>query len=221
MDVEEILKNIGREGDRVAKWWKAVSRIVRQYIVPYIVELEEKVDDNYFKMIEEEKNFYNRYSLLRRVQYSLFEFSRDVLRVIDILLRAVDPEYRSLRDDDVFGELLLVECELMQKIYKYDDRYQDLHILYTKEATGYLIINGSLLLATQNIKEVLRLSKPMIIAGYQSRMNPQLENLLASHGYEYVKRTVDDRGIVILFAKRSDVNLRGVYTSSKWNFREE
>ena len=205
-DVKEILgilNDIWEEGNRVAKWWNVVSKMLKKYIIPYIENLEGRVDEDYLKMIEKGENFYEGYGypLLRRLRYSLFDFSRDVLKLIDVLLRAADPEYRSLRDDDKFGEILLVECELMQDIYKYDERFRDLDILYEKGTTGYLIVHGRYLFATRNIEKILRLQKPMIIVGYRSRMSPQLENLFVSHGYEYVRRTVNDHDIVILFVR--------------------
>lgn len=203
-DVKEILRifnDIWEEGNRVAKWWNVVSKMLKKYIIPYIKNLEGRVDEDYLEMIEKE-NFYEGYgySLLRRLRYSLFEFSRDILKVIDVLFRAVDPEYRSLRDDDKFGEILLVECELMQDIYKYDERFRDLDILYESGTTGYLIVDGRYLFVTQNIEKILRLQKPMIIVGYRSRISPQLVNLLTSHGYECIRRTINDN-VIVLFAK--------------------
>ncbi len=210
----EILRKIGNEGDDIADWWNVISKIVRRYIMPYIENLDGKIDNSYLnKMIEEVDKFYIRegsYPLIRRVRYGLSHlFSWDIFKLIDILFRAADLEYRSLRGDDKLGEnLVLIESESMANIYKYDFWYrirkkQGIHVLVEipEGQVGYLVLEAiPHIFAKENIEDILKFYKTMIIVGYQDKMDPQLENLLTSHGYRCIRRTVNDN-IVILFAK--------------------
>jgi len=219
---EYIIKDIeklGEEGDELANWWKVFSRILRKYILPYIEELKEKIDDNYLnEMIEEVDKFYIREGLLlkHRIGYILGGFKWDIFKFLDIFLRATDVEYRSLRAGNKLGEdLWLVESELMVKIYEYDSWYRlwrksgiYVSLAIPEDQIGYLVFSGGPPITKENIEDVLNpfeeFYKTLIIVGYQDRIDPQLESLLTSYGFRYIRRTVNDNNnnnIVIIFAK--------------------
>jgi len=211
-----LLKRIGEEGDEVANWWSAFSRIAKRYISPYIEEVGGKIDDSYLnEMIEKVNKFYicEGYSLHHRIEYVLSQFSWDIFKLLDIFLRAADVEYRSLRAGDELGrDLLLVESELMINIYGYDTWYRIRKksgirefLAIPEDQIGYLILDVAPHACARDIEDLLEFCKTfyktMIIFGYKDKMDPQLENLLMSHGCRCIRRIVNDN-VVIIFAKR-------------------
>ncbi|RLI77124.1 hypothetical protein DRP05_11080 [Archaeoglobales archaeon] len=202
--VEKILRDIAEEGDRVAKWWETVSRIVRMYIVPYIKKLDEKVEDSYLKMIEEKTDFYGGYPLLRRLRYSLSEFSRDVLKVIDVFLRATDSEYGMLCNKEQLGSIDLMEV-----------KYRKIGFEDCFDLTCTWVCGVSVECSELDIEKAFLISSftnwngGLIIVGVAEKDIDFIKSNLDFFGYKYVIRTAN-RSVVFLSRKSRDFKILNI-----------
>jgi len=201
--VERILRDIGEEGDRVAEWWETISRIVRQYIVPYIEELKIDIDEKYLKMIEEEIDFYIRDPLptpLSRLRYSLSGFSRDVLRIIDILLQAADSKYRAFCNDEGLRDIDLIT--------EWKWRLGNIQIIEWKTKERWIVVGIREIHSGADPEEVFFISnfsgrtRGLIVIGSKENED-SIKNDLEFYGYRYIMRIVDDS---IVFLARSYID---------------
>ena len=135
-----------------------------------------------------------------------FESSKELLKVIDILLQSADPEYRLIRGVSEPGNIVLVECKKMQRIYKYDERYEDFHILWQEGTVGYLILDKSgQVNATTEIDIIISLSKfvdGIIIAGNKKIVPVEsIKSKLRPSSCKFVVRT-DGESVILMISTR-------------------
>ncbi|NPB04613.1 MAG: hypothetical protein GXO39_09440 [Thermotogae bacterium] len=204
VDAADFLSEIVRGSYSAAKWWNAASRILGKYILPYVgfcVRNNGDVDRKYLDVIDAEA--FDKYSLFGRVLYSVIGFQEDILRSVDLVLRAVDPEYRVFSEDVVYGKICLVERQHMQKIYKNDDRYEGIYILFTEDAAGYLVVSREEKLSvTRDPRHIVRPDKVSIVVS--ELVDPELEEYLKQDDYlTYIKKNIDD--VVIFYIRFKDV----------------
>jgi len=204
VDAADFLSKIVRGGYSAAKWWNAASRILGKYILPYVGFCVYNVQILAIDItIISDAEAFDKYSLFGRVLYSVLGFQEDILRSVDLILRAVDLEYRVFSEDVVYGKICLVERQYMQKIYKNDDRYRGIYILFTEDAAGYLLVSREEKLSvTRDPRHIVRPDRVSIVV---SRLvDPELEEYLKQDDYlTYIKKNIDD--VVIFYIRFKDV----------------